>query len=402
MSHATSDKARVAEIISPFARLAQLLEGLQPSRPVIDLAVGGPRHPLPDFLMEKIAEAQSGFGQYPAITGSDEYRAAIAGWLERRYPPVQGRIDANAHILALCGTREGLFSAVFPAVERRGDIARPAALIPNPFYQTYAAGAMTAGAEPVFLPADASTGFLPELEAIDEGLLARTAVLFLCSPSNPQGAVADRAMLKRAVELARKHDFMLFADECYSEIYTAEPPPGVLEAACEADGGLTNIVAFHSLSKRSNLPGLRAGFCAGDADFLAALAKFRNVIGPQLPLPIQHGAAAVWRDEAHVVANRALYSEKFDIADEIFGAKFGYSRPAGGFFLWLDMGSHGGGERVVKTLWKDCGVKLLPGSYLARTNADGSNPGADYVRVAMVAPLDETKAALTRIVERLG
>lgn len=402
MSYATPGPARDTEIISPFARLAKLLDGIEPVQPVIDLAVGGPRHPLPPFLMEKIAEAQSGFGRYPAITGSDDFRAAIAEWLARRYPGVQGVIDAQSNILALCGTREGLFSAVFPAVERRSDIESPAALIPNPFYQTYAAGAMTAGAEPVYLPADAESGFLPELEAIGEDLLARTAVLFLCSPSNPQGAVAGKAMLKQAVELARRHNFMLFADECYSEIYSGEKPPGVLEVAAETAGDFANIVAFHSLSKRSNLPGLRAGFCAGDPEFLAKLAKFRNVVAPQLPLPIQHAAAAVWRDETHVEENRHLYREKFEMADEVLGGKFGYSRPEGGFFLWLDVRSQGGGEEIVKTLWKDCGVRLLPGAYLARTNPDGSNPGADYVRVAMVAPLDEMKDALTRMVTRLG
>lgn len=402
MPHATPGPARDSEIISAFARLAKLLDGLEPGLPVIDISVGGPRHPLPSFLMEKLEEAQADFGRYPGITGSDDFRAAIAQWLEGRYPAVRGVIDPQANILALCGSREGLFSAVFPAIERRGDLHTPAALIPNPFYQTYAAGAMTAGAEPIYLKADAESGFLPKLEAIDAELLARTAVFFLCSPSNPQGAVASKSMLKRAIELARQHNFMLFADECYSEIYTGEKPPGVLEVAAEMSGEFANILAFHSLSKRSNLPGLRAGFCAGDPEFLAKLAKFRNVIAPQLPLPIQHAAAAIWRDEKHVEENRQLYREKFDMADEVLGGKFGYSRPKGGFFLWLNVAACGGGEEAVKTLWKDCGVKLLPGAYLSRTHADGSNPGADYVRVAMVAPYDEMKDALTRIVERLG
>lgn len=365
------------------------------------MAPGGPRHPFPDFVMEKIAEASPSFGRYPGIQGSPEFLQAVASWLERRYPGVRGTLGTG-HVTSLCGTREGLFSAVFPAVGRRADLERPAALIPNPFYHTYAGGAVAAGAEPVYLAAGPESGFLPELHRIEPGHLDRTAVMFLCSPSNPQGAVADRRMLSHALELARRHDFMLFADECYSEIYTREPPPGVLEVAAETADGFRNVVAFHSLSKRSNLPGLRAGFCAGDADFIAALAQFRNVIGPQMPLPLQHAAAAVWADERHVEENRARYRETFAIADELLTGKFGYQRPAGGFFLWLNVASAGGGEAVVKTLWKDCGVRLLPGAYLSRTDASGSNPGADFVRVAMVADAAETREALTRIATRLG
>lgn len=402
MSSPMPGAIRTPDIVSPFQRLNALLEDIEPAQPVIDLAVGGPRHPMPDFLMRKITEAQAGFGLYPAIKGSDDLRGSIAEWLERRYPAIAGRVDPDAHITTLCGTREGLFSAVFPAVRRRADIKFPAALIPNPFYQTYAAAAHAAGVEPVYLQSDASTGFLPDLKAIPAELLARTVVFFLCSPSNPQGAVAARDYLMRAAELARSHDFMLFADECYSEIYSQDPPPGLLEAAGDPIDGFTKLAIFHSLSKRSNLPGLRVGFCAGDAKFIDALAKFRNVTGPQLPLPIQNAAAAIWRDEAHVEANRALYAEKFAISDEILGQKFGYERPAGGFFLWLDMSRAGGGEEAVKTLWKDCGVRLLPGAYLTRGDAGGDNPGEAYVRLAMVASAEETREALTRIVARLG
>ncbi len=389
-------------IQSPFGRLAALLEGIEPGQPPIDLSVGGPRHPYPGFLLEKLAESEAGFGQYPAIRGTDALRDAIAGWLIRRYPDLQGEIDPAAHILPLCGTREGLFYAVFPAVRRKSGTARPAALIPNPFYQTYAAGALAAGAEPIYLSAGRESGFLPDLGALDEALLARTAVLFLCSPSNPQGAVADAAYLRDAVALARAHDFMLFADECYAEIYTGDPPPGTLAAAHASAGSLSNVAIFQTLSKRSNLPGLRSGFCAGDAAFIDALALLRNVAGPQLPLPIQHASAALWRDDLHVEANRALYREKFELADRLLAGRFGYRRPAGGFFLWLDMSGHGGGEAATKTLWKDCGVKILPGAYLAQTGSDGSNPGADFVRIAMVATREDTQEALTRLVGHLG
>ena len=402
MSKLASGPARNFVIESPFGRLALLLDGIEPGASVIDLSVGGPRHPMPDFLIDKLAEAAADFGRYPAIAGTDDFREAITEWLARRYSALRGAVDSQRDILALCGTREGLFSAVIPAVQRKADTQNPAVLIPNPFYQTYAAGALVAGAEPVYLPADTNSGFLPRLATLDDTLLARTAVMFICSPANPQGAVADEAYLAHAINLARTHDFMLFADECYSEIYTDQPPTGALATSYSDHGDFRNVVAFQSLSKRSNLPGLRSGFCAGDADFLAALARLRNVAAPQLALPVQHASAAIWREESHVEENRALYRAKFEIADTILGKRFGYRRPQGGFFLWLDVGEQGGGENAAKTLWKDCGVKILPGSFLAQTGDDGTNPGSNYVRVAMVAKLEETTQALTRIVARLG
>lgn len=382
---------------SPFARLARLIEGIEPGRAPIDLTIGEPRHPMPDFLMERLAEAQALFGKYPPIRGTQEFRQATADWLGRRYPGLAGRIDPERHVLPLAGSREGLFYAVFPACRRKPHAEHPAILIPNPFYHTYAAGPSAAGAEAVFLDARPENGFLPDLEAIAPEILERAAALYLCSPSNPQGAVADTDYLARAIALARRHDFMLFADECYSEIYTRAAPPGVLETAWKESGGFANVVAFQSLSKRSNLPGLRLGFCAGDPDFLESFARFRNVAAPQVALPVQHAGVHLLADEAHVEANRALYREKFAAADEILEGRFGYRRPDGGFFLWLDMSAHGGGERAAQTLWKDCGVKLLPGAYLARPDARGENPGMDFVRVAMVDDLALTRDALTRI-----
>lgn len=401
MSHVETRPVRSFEIQSPFGRLAALLGDTEPGAPLIDLGAGGPRHPMPDFVMETMAEASSGFGQYPAIWGTDDFRSAIAEWLGRRYPALDGKINREQGILPLCGTREGLFSAVIPAVQRRPDIDRPAVLIPNPFYQTYAAGALVAGAEPVYLPADERTGFLPDIDAISDDLLDRTVLMFLCSPSNPQGAVASAEYMARLAQLARERNFMVFADECYSEIYTREAPPGMLEEALKHNGDVDNVVTFQSLSKRSNLPGLRSGFCAGDAGFTAALAKLRNVAAPQLALPVQHASAAVWRDEEHVEANRALYRTKFDVVDQIIGDRFGYKRPEGGFFLWLDVADYGGGAAVTKTLWQECGVKVVPGEYLAQTGADGVNPGKNFIRVAMVASQDETREALTRMIDCL-
>lgn len=364
------------------------------------MSVGEPRHPMPDFVVESLAESADTFARYPPIKGTAELTDAIASWLQRRYPGLEGRLDPEAHVLPLAGSREGLFAAIFPAKNRVADTGRSAVLVPNPFYHTYAAAAGAAGMEPVFVPASRETGFLPDLPALDGALLQRTAALFLASPSNPEGAVADPGYLETVIGLAREHDFMLFADECYSEIHTGDPPPGALETVVRVHGDFRNVVAFNSLSKRSNLPGLRSGFCAGDETFLGDYATFRNVVAPQLPLPIQHASARIWSDEPHVEASRALYTAKFELADRLLAGRYGYRRPQGGFFLWLDVSAFGGGETAAKTLWKECGVRVVPGGYLAR-DSGGQNPGADFVRVALVADFATTEQALRRIVETL-
>lgn len=388
--------------VSPFAMLAELLDGFEPGAPAIELIIGEPRHPMPEMVMQGLMESRDQFGKYPPIRGSDEFRNAVADWLGRRYGALKGLGPDALDILPLSGTREGLFHIVFCARARKPDIANPAIMMPNPFYHTYAAAAGVSGADPVFLPATKDTGFLPDLDAISPDTLSRAIAFFLCSPANPQGTVADAAYLSRAAQLARKHDFLLITDECYSEIYTQSPPPGALETIWEATGSLSNIISMHSLSKRSNLPGLRVGYCSGDPAFIEAFASFRNVVAPQVPLPVQHTAALVLSDEDHVEKNRALYSQKFEAADQILDGRYGYTRPDGGFFLWLDVSQYGGSLEAVKTLWKDCGVKLLPGRYLARDNADGTNPGADFVRVAMVRDLATTVEALKRIVKTLN
>lgn len=389
-------------VASPFARLAALLDGIAPGAPPIDLSLGEPRALIPSFLGPTLERHLNEFGRYPPIRGIPALREAIVSWLGRRYPTLAGRVDAETHVLPLNGSREGLFSAIFPALARKESVARPAVLIPNPFYQAYAAAAAASGAEPIFLESDAATQFLPALDGVDEALLQRTVAFYLCSPSNPQGAVADRGYLAGAVALARRFDFMLFADECYSEIYSDAPPPGALETAFSADGSFANVVIFNSLSKRSGLPGLRSGFVAGDPAFIAPFARFRNVACPQVPLPIQHASAAAWSDETHVSEGRTLYRANFDRADAVLQGRYGYRRPQGGFFLWLDMAAHGGGEEATKTLWKGCGVRLLPGTYLAREGASGANPGLDHVRVALVHAPHTTGEALERIVATLG
>jgi aspartate/methionine/tyrosine aminotransferase len=388
-------------ILSPFSRLRQLLDGVAPghAKP-IDLTLGEPRETMPAFVAAKIAEAEALFAKYPPIRGSDELRVAIADWIGRRYG-LAGAVDSSREILPANGSREGLFYAAFPAVGRKQGIpGRPAILMCNPFYQAYLGGALAAGAEPVFLDATADTGHLPDLDALeaDSALLARAAALYLCSPANPQGAVADETYIARALALARAHDVMLFLDECYSEIYSGAPPPGGLEVAAKTPERFRNLVVFNSLSKRSNLPGLRSGFAAGDGDFLDTLFEVRNLVGPQMPGPTQHASAAVWAEEQHVTANRLAYAKKYDAADAVLGHRFGYRRPAGGFFLWLDMSVMGNGEHAALTLWKRFGVKVIPGAYLARTGRDGTNPGAQYVRIALVHDAGTIREALERFV----
>ncbi len=359
------------------------------------MTIGEPRHGFPSFAGDIVAAQPALFGKYPPIAGIPELRQCIASWLERRYGLGAGTVDAERHILPLCGTREGLVSALSIAIAYKGH-ARPAVLMPNPFYQAYYAAALTSRIEPILLTAGPGTGFLPDLDALGAELLGRTAAIYLASPANPQGAVASEAYLERLIALAHAHGFYIFSDECYSEIYEDASPPGILQIAARM-GGFQRVLAFNSLSKRSNAPGLRSGFIAGDGAFIQDYFKYRNVTSPQVPLPVQYASAALWADEAHVEASRGLYREKFAAASEKLGSLPGFYRPAGGFFLWLDLAKFGGGEEAAVTIWKGCGVKILPGSFLAQLDASGANPARDYARLALVDPVDATREALDRL-----
>jgi N-succinyldiaminopimelate aminotransferase len=384
---------------SPFVRLRELLDGIPPGKPAISLAVGEPQHPIPAFVGPVLAAHVAEFGRYPMNKGIDEFASAVSKWLGRRYA-LERPVDAATEVLVLNGTREGLFLAALAAknwvTPRAG---RPAVLIPNPFYAAYSAGAIAADCEPVYLPTTPSSGFLPDLDALSEDLLARTVAFYLASPANPQGAVADQTYLSRLTAMARRFGFLIFSDECYCEIYSEHPPPGTLEAA---GPDFANVVVFHSLSKRSSLPGLRVGFAAGDRKFLSSYLELRNVAAPQVPTPMQWVAIAAYGDETHVEENRRLYREKFDLADQIIGDRYSYRRPAGGFFLWLDVAAQGGSEAATLALWREGGLRVVPGRYLAREQSDGSNPGADYVRIAMVQNKEITAEALHRLVAVLG
>ena len=380
---------------SPFARLAELLAPHEPGKPLIAMSLGEPQHPIPPFVGSILSQHINEFGRYPMAKGILPFRTAAANWLNRRYV-LAHPVDPETEVLVLNGSREGLFFAAITAARfvapRQGV---PAILLPNPFYPAYAAGAQAAGCEPIFLPTTRDNGFLPDLDALDPATLARTVAIYLASPANPQGSVASRAYCDRLVGLARQYGFMILADECYSEIYTQVAPGSMLEAA---GPDFANVVVFQSLSKRSNLPGMRVGFVAGDPKFLAAFHELRNVAAPQVPVPLQYVAMAAYNDEAHVEENRRLYRLKFDLADQILGNRYGYSRPAGGFCLWLDVSAYGGDEAATVKLYKDGGVRVIPGSYLARPQADGSNPGAGYIRVAMVQDSETAAEALHRLV----
>ena len=372
-----------------FPRLRNLLDAHAPGGEPIAMTIGEPRHPMPEFIGRILAENLAGFGVYPPNDGTPELLAAISGWIGRRY----GVSVAENRLMALNGTREGLYNALIALCPEAKGGKPPVVLIPNPFYQVYAVAALTVGAEPVYVPATAATGFLPDYASLPKDILDRTAIAFICSPSNPQGAVASADYLADLLALAETHDFRVFADECYSEIWRDTPPPGILAVANTTGADPERAVAFHSLSKRSNLPGLRSGFVAAGPQAMTHIRKLRAFAGAPLPLPLQKVAEVAWADDAHVDASRVLYQQKFADADATFAGMQGYQPPGGGFFLWLPVED---GEAAALKLWRETGVRVLPGAYLSR-DVGGDNPGNGYIRVALVAPRQETQRGLTQL-----
>lgn len=393
--------ARLARLVdNPFAKLRRLLDPVTPrsNEQVIAMTVGEPQHDPPALLARILAENADLWNRYPPMNGTPEYRDACAGWLARRYRLPEGMITGERHVLSLSGTKEGLFLLAGLAVPEAKTGRVPTVLLPNPYYLVYNGAALMAGAEVVYLDATAATGFLPDLDAIPEPDLARCALFYLCSPANPQGAIADLDYLKKAIRLARAYDFVLAVDECYCEIYDRAAPPGALEACAALGGRLDNVLVFHSLSKRSNAAGLRCGFVAGDANLIEPFSHLRSYGGAQVPVPAQVAAAALWGEESHVEANRALYRRKFDVAEEVLGGRFGFYRPQGGFFLWLDVGN---GEKAAEILWREAALRSLPGAYVARANAGGENPGQAYIRLALVHDDATIAAGLERLLRVL-
>jgi N-succinyldiaminopimelate aminotransferase len=379
--------------------LATLLDPHTPGMAPISLAVGDPNGAVPPFVLEAIARTAHEFGAYPAINGSKAWRDAAAAWLVRRFGLPPASIDPGKNLLPLNGTREGLFLALFTVMPETKAGQRPAVLLPNPFYQCYSAAALSAGGEPVFVPATAATGFLPDYAALPKSVLERAAAVYICSPSNPEGACASADYWRTLFALADEYDFVVFADECYADIYMDTPPLGALTLR---GAPYERLFTFHSLSKRSGLPGLRSGIVAGDAKMIERFQSFRNYAGPQVPAPIIAASTAAWSDEAHVVANREAYREKFRLAQRLLGNRAGFRVPQGGFFLWLDVGD---GEATALKLWREAGVRVLPGAYMGRETEAGktrTNPGFSYIRVALVNDSSTIMAALERMVEVLG
>lgn len=377
-----------------FPRLRALLDAHEPGAEPILMSLGEPQHAPPAFIADILAAHVADYRRYPPNEGTPGLRAAAADWVTRRYRLPVGSVDPDKNVLSLNGSREGLFYSCIALCPERKNGQTPAVLMPNPFYPCYSAAALASQAEPVYAPATAATGFLPDFAALPEATLQRTTIAYMCSPSNPQGAVASLEYWKTLLGLAERYDFRVFADECYAELYRDAPPPGVLQAAAEIGTDPERVVAFHSLSKRSNLAGLRSGFLVAGAETMTRLKRLRSYAGAPSPIPAQMAAEACWRDEAHVAENRALYAEKYTLADEVLGGMPGYRSPEAGFFVWLKVGD---GEAAALKLWREGGVRALPGGYFSReTPAElgGGDPGRAYLRLALVAPKPEVERGL--------
>lgn len=368
-----------------WPRLRKLLDGVAPGGPEIAMTIGEPKHAFPAWVTGIISENAAGFNKYPPNDGMPDLLETISTWIAGRFGAT---VDPATQIMALNGTREGLYNAAIALCPPDTNV-----LVPNPFYAVYGMAALAAGAVPHYIPATADNGFLPDFAGQSFDILDKTSIVYLCSPTNPEGAVASKAYWAELLSLAEKHDFIIFADECYSEIYRDTPPVGGLQMVEETGANPERVVVFHSLSKRSNLPGLRSGFVASGPENMRRIKQVRAYAGAPLPLPLQHAAKAVWADEAHVIENRALYDAKFDAADEIFAGLNSYRSPEAGFFLWLPVED---GEKATVKLWKETGVRVLPGAYLSR-EVEGFTPGAGYIRVALVAPINETRDALKKL-----
>ena len=382
----------------PFERLARLTAGAAPPRHLqpIGMSIGEPRHEPPPMVLEALRTNSHLLGTYPTTAGLPELRAACAAWLERRFRLGAGSVDPATMLLPVNGTREALFAFVQAAVDERHE---PLVAMPNPFYQIYEGAALLAGAQPYLLDTTAANHFTPDLAAVPESAWRRCQVLFLCSPGNPTGKVFSREYLLQALELAERHDFIVAADECYTEIYLdeARPPPGLLEAAQAAGRKrFERCIVFHSLSKRSSVPGLRSGFVCGDPQIIARLLLYRTYHGCAMPVPTQLASIAAWNDDRHVLENRRLYQEKFARVLPILAPVLPVEKPDGAFYLWTEVGADGDDERFTRELHARQAVTVLPGSYLARSGPKG-NPGAGRVRISLVPGLAECIEAAERI-----
>ena len=380
----------------PFQKIAELYSGVSPvDIPMVSLAIGEPKHKTPDIILDAIQENLAGFSNYPLTAGSLALRTTIADWLTRRFNLEDGLCDPVKNVLPVNGTREALFAFAQAVV----DIKKPNAKIvmPNPFYQIYEGAAFLAGAEPVFLACTEDNQFIPNFDEVSDDTWNDCQLVYICSPGNPTGAVTSESQITQLLALAEKHDFIIASDECYSEIYFDEnkPPEGLLEIAAKTGNTeFKRCVVFHSLSKRSNAPGLRSGFVAGDAEVLKKFLLYRTYHGCAMSEPIQKASIAAWNDEQHVIDNRIQYRQKFDAVLDILKPIMNVELPEAGFYLWPDVGSDD--EAFTRDIYAQQHLKVVPGSYLARS-VNGVNPGANRIRMALVATVEECIEAADRI-----
>lgn len=417
----------------PFEKLTQLKQGIVPPKDKshIALSMGEPTHATPHLIQEALLTHLHGLANYPTTKGIPELRQTIAGWISRRFQIPADAINAETQILPVNGTREALFSFAQCLIDSTK--AAPVVIMPNPFYQIYEGAALLAGAEPYYLNTLEDSGYLPDFDAVPYEIWQRCQLIYICSPGNPTGSVIDQASHEKLLQLAEKYDFVIASDECYTEIYDDEsnPPPGLLQTAYDmGNTAFKRCVIFHSLSKRSNAPGLRSGFVAGDAEILKHYFQYRTYHGCAMPLPTQHASIQAWQDEQHVIENRRLYREKFAAFIDILGDVCTVIKPPASFYVWLkiplpaaspfskggSMANHAanenthapaspfekGGSREIsdtefaQQLFAQQNITVLPGSYLSR-DFDGVNPGLNHVRIALVAPLNECIEAAQRI-----
>ena len=392
---------RIDRFESPFRRLDALIADLKPSpayAPIL-MHVGEPQDSPPPLLAQTVAAHAHEWNRYPPSLGSPEFLAAVAGYIDRRYPAARARVRPAHEISSVASTREALYLAASVAVSptRAGALA----LMPNPFYQTYRVAAIMAGAEPQYLSHSGFPEFALDLDGVDEAVLARTSILYLCSPSNPEGQVMPPERMRQAVLMARRHGFLVVFDECYGELYDRDPPVGVLEVLAQMDSTehwLDNVLVLHSLSKRSSAAGMRSGFVVGNAALIAALNRVRLNGTACTPSPLLAAAAALWSEDSHVAAMRERLRARFDLADRHLRGYPGYVRPPCGFFLWLRVDD---GAALTRRLWAERALKVLPGEYLTQPLADGRNDGRSFIRIALVQDLPVTDEGLARLASLL-
>jgi aspartate/methionine/tyrosine aminotransferase len=393
---------RLTRFESPFRRLDALLADVVPNphhAPIV-MSVGEPQDAPPSWLADTVAAHAHEWNRYPPAIGTPEFRRAAQGYLERRYPATRTRIDPDTEVSPVTSTREGLYLAA--TIATSPSRTAPIALMQNPFYQTYRVAAIMAGAEPRYLGHNGFPRFALDFTDVTEATLAQVSVLYLCSPSNPDGNAIDATVMRRAIEAARRHNFLVVFDECYAELYDGEPPGGALDVLAAMEGSprwLDNVLVLHSLSKRSSAAGMRSGFAVGSNEVLAALNRVRLNGTACTPLPLLAAATALWSEDTHVQAMRARLSARKDAADRLLGAHPGYYRPPCGFFLWMRTGD---ALELTRRLWRDFALKVLPGAFLTQAGADGSNAGDAYIRVALVHDLETTNAGLARLASALG